>query len=83
VLAHDPLNRPRIPTGFNTPYSKTLDQNVRVSYKKSHAIDPIHGRDFQKMKQLLAADALASYPDHNRIVDICTDSSYYLNQTYI
>ena len=32
---------------------------------------------FQKMRKLLAADALAAYPDHNKRFDIFTDSSDY------
>ncbi|KAL7501836.1 hypothetical protein ACHAXN_000032 [Cyclotella atomus] len=32
---------------------------------------------FDKMRLLLAADALAAYPDHNKRFDIYTDSSDY------
>ena len=32
---------------------------------------------FNKMQLLLAADALAAYPDHNKRFDIYTDSSDY------
>jgi hypothetical protein len=30
---------------------------------------------FYKMRLLMAADALAAYPDHNKRSDICTDAS--------
>ena len=32
---------------------------------------------FDKMRLLIAADALAAYPDHNKRFDIYTDSSNY------
>ena len=32
---------------------------------------------FDKMRLLIAADALAAYPDHNKRFDIYTDSSDY------
>ena len=32
---------------------------------------------FDKMRQLMAADALAAYPDHNKRFDIFTDASDY------
>ncbi len=30
---------------------------------------------FDKMRLLMAADALAAYPDHNKRFDVCTDAS--------
>ena len=32
---------------------------------------------FDKMRKLMAADALSAYPDHNKSVDVFTDASDY------
>ena len=35
----------------------------------------VHQRAFDKMWYLMAADALAAYPDHNKRFDVYTDAS--------
>ncbi len=57
-------------------YPKTVDRSIRFEKKRA----PIKWTDemqqaFDKMHLLMAAGALAAYPDHNKWFDIYTDAS--------
>jgi hypothetical protein len=56
-------------------YPKTVDQSIRLKKKAPIKWADEMQKAFDKMRSLMAADALAAYPDHNKWFDVHTDAS--------
>ena len=56
-------------------YTKTVDRSIRFEKKAPIKwTDEMH-KLFDKMRLLMAANALAAYPDHNKRFNVYTDAS--------
>jgi hypothetical protein len=56
-------------------YPKTVDRSFRFKKESSHKWTDEIQKALDKMRLLMAADALAAYPDHNERFDVYPDAS--------
>jgi hypothetical protein len=54
-------------------YLKTVDGSIRFEKETSYLMDNEMQIAFDKMRLLMAANALAAYPDHNKQFDDASD----------
>jgi hypothetical protein len=59
-------------------YPKTIDRSIRFEKKAPIKWTDEMQQAFEKMCLLMAADALAAYPDHNKRFNVYTDASDFL-----
>jgi hypothetical protein len=55
-------------------YPKTIDKSIRFEKKATFKWTDKTQKEFDKKHLLLAANALAAYPDHNKWFGVCTDA---------
>jgi hypothetical protein len=56
-------------------YPKTVDISIRFEKRAQIKWTDEMQKAFDKMRLLMAIDALAAYPDHNKWFDVYTDAS--------
>jgi hypothetical protein len=64
-------------------YPKTIDRSIWFEKKAPIKWTDEMQKEFNKMCLLMAADALAAYPNHNKQFDIYIDASNFQIGAYI